>query len=250
MESLLFGPADPRDSNTDSASAREAQQHLSGCAVCQSVAEKYRKADELLRVLKPGNKSSLGGGHANATVPGTGKRGPDCPDEQTWLSWAAGLLTDEEAAGYVAHAAACDRCALSLREAMEDLAYDMTPEEQKALAQLPTALPEWQREMATKLAAQQRGQRSDDVVLEETKETEIPEEAQRPEISRPNLQPRHNPAFSWWPGLAWAAAPPAVAIIAVAVGWLVWLKTREPDVNQLLAEAYTEQRTIELRMPG
>lgn len=244
MASLLFGPADPRDSDTGSASAREAQQHLSGCTVCQSVAEKYRKADEMLRAL------SASAGNANAAVRVAGKRGSDCPDEQTWLSWAAGLLTDEEAAGYVAHAAACSWCAPLLREAMEDLAYNVTPEEQQALAKLPTASPEWQREMAMKLAAQQQSVASADAAQNKGNQAEIPEETPQPEISLKVPHSRPKPAFSWWPKPVWVTALPAVAIIAVAVGWLAWLKTREPDVNALLAQAATEQRQFEMRFPG
>ena len=244
MDLLLFGPADPRDGNVGSASAREAQQHLSGCAVCQSVAEKYRKADEILRALRSGNEGSSGqdqgpAGSSKEASQGAknagkidgkfaareaGRLDPDCLAEEIWLSLAAGLLTDEEAAGHVAHAASCKRCSALLKEAMEDLAYDMTAEEQKALTQLPTASPEWQRQMAMKLVAQQREQK--------------------------DPQPDPKPPFRWWPKLAWATALPAVAIIAVALAWLVWVKTREPDVNVLLAQAYTEQRTIELRMPG
>src|ERR1041385_1280038 len=110
MELLLFGPVDPGSSDAGSASALEAQQHLSGCAVCQSVAEKYRKADELLRSLerKKGSDSKSGG----PARPGT-----ECPTEDVWLSWAAGLLSDKEAADYVAHAATCNRCSALLKEA-------------------------------------------------------------------------------------------------------------------------------------
>src|SRR5690349_8113236 len=115
MELLLFGQADPRESNAGSASAREAQQHLSGCAVCQSVAERYRKAEKMLGALEAGNRRSSG---QNRSIR---QRTADCPADRIWLSWAAGLLPNEEAATYVAHAAACSRCASLLREAMEDL---------------------------------------------------------------------------------------------------------------------------------
>jgi CHAT domain-containing protein len=240
MELLLFGPDDPRDRNVDSASAREAQQHLSGCAVCQSVAEKYRKADEMLGALEAGNRRSSG---QNS---GIRQRTADCPADEIWLSWAAGLLTDEEAATCVAHAAACSRCASLLREAMEDLAYNPTAEEQQVLAQLPTASPEWQRAMAMKLVYQQSLVLGD---ANQKKET-MPEEEPPGQILKKAPVPEQKPTIRWWPKLAWATALPAVAVIAVAVGWLVWLKTREPDVNTLLAQAYTEHRTIELRMRG
>ncbi|HKV92288.1 MAG TPA: CHAT domain-containing protein [Candidatus Angelobacter sp.] len=242
MELLLFGPADPRDSKADSASAREAQQHLSECAVCQSVAEKYRKADELLRALR------ADAGNSNATASGAVKRGPDCPDEQTWLSWAAGLLTDEEAAGYVAHAASCSWCAPLLREAMEDLSYDVTPEEQQALAQLPTASPEWQREMARKLAAQSTVvERTTAANAASIAETPVANAAEKEEErSTPKGSPATKPkkaGFRWSPKLTWAGA--GLAMLAVAT----WF-TIGPVVNQLLIQTYADRRPFELRMSG
>src|SRR6267378_7563084 len=137
-----------------------------------------------------------------------------------------------------------------LKEAMEDLAYNVTAEEQKALSEPPTASAEWQRKMALSLAAQQRNEVSGNAALKKAKQSEIPKEDQQPEVSRKDPQLNPKPAFSWWHKLAWPTVLPAVAIIAIAVGWLVWLNTREPDVNALLAQAYTEQRTIKLRLPG
>ena len=56
LQLLLFGATDSETSIADSAAAQEAQQHLSGCAVCQQVAQKYTNADSLLRGLISGNK--------------------------------------------------------------------------------------------------------------------------------------------------------------------------------------------------
>jgi CHAT domain-containing protein/tetratricopeptide (TPR) repeat protein len=38
--------------------------------------------------------------------------------------------------------------------------------------------------------------------------------------------------------------------VVVVAAWIAWVKTREPDVNELLAQASMKQRTSELRMPG
>lgn len=215
LDLLLLNPADSRDSNAPGALPPEAQQHLNGCEYCQSVADKCRNAEEALRNLRSWGRTSGGG---KALVPG-----PECPREDTWSTLAAGLMNDEEAGPFITHAATCGWCGPRLKEAMHDLAQDITVEEQEALAKLPSASPGWQRAMARGLAAQQK---------------------------QKDPQPDPKPPFRWWPKLVWATALPAVAIIAVGVGWLAWLKTREPDVNALLAQAYTEQRTIELRMPG
>jgi CHAT domain-containing protein/tetratricopeptide (TPR) repeat protein len=241
MELLLFGPADPRNGDTGDASA-----HLSGCALCQSVAEKYRKADEILRNVGPRNKGQVNQNQSSA--------GPDCPEEDVWLSWAAGLLTDEEAVGYVAHAAACNWCAPLLKEAMEDLAFNITAEEHKALDQLPSASPEWQHQLAMRLAAQQGSTATADVVSRRASSASTDPSGVVPVSKAPEQEQRAATRLKlkslgrrWWPKLVWAAA---AAAVLVAACWFTWLKTREPDANQLLAEVYTEHRTIELRIPG
>jgi CHAT domain-containing protein len=254
MESLLFGPADPRDSNA-AASAREAQLHLSGCAVCQSVAETYRKADEGLRVLLSEDRMSSG---RKPPV-----RTPECPDEEVWLSLAAGLLPDQQAANHVFHAAGCDWCSPRLKEAMQDLAYSPTKEEEEALAKLPTASAAWQRDLGEKLAkmsAAERAGADQAAAIESAASESTTTESSGSKISsdlKPAVRssPLQKPAVAtpkplrlvWWPKLAWSLA--AVAVLAMA-GWFVWVKTRPPDVNELLAQAYTQHRTIELRMPG
>ena len=240
VESLLFG-ATGSTTVFAAAAEQEAQQHLSGCAVCQSVAEKYTNADSMLRGLILGNK-----GPRNADVgdeftgnKGTSdgpKRATDCPAEQVWPNLAAGLIKEEEAARYVAHAAQCDWCGPLLKESMEDLALDTTAEEQEALEQLPSASPGWQREMAKKMATASGSADAPTV-----------EKVEKPAKSKDPAQSKEKTGFVWWPKLVWAGAGLAVVIVAVFVGIRL---TREPDVNQLLAQAYTEQRTIELRFPG
>jgi len=227
LELLLFGAADSINREAIGAPAPEAQQHLSGCAVCQAVVERYRNAENALTNLEPGN---------NATNRGQAPtRQHDCPAEATWLSLAAGLLDEDETARHVAHAATCDWCGPLLKEAMQDLAQHVTQEEQEALAQLPTGSADWQREMAKKLAGRSRSRYT------ATETATVPAE-KKEEIA----QQKPRAAFQWWPRLAWAVA--VVALVPVA--WFVWLKTRAPDVNQLLAQAYTERRSMELRIAG
>jgi CHAT domain-containing protein/tetratricopeptide (TPR) repeat protein len=258
FELLLFAAG---DSNTDAGGtlALEAQQHLRGCADCQSMAEKYRKSEEKLRNLKSWLHASRRRATSGDRAP---VRRPDCPDEQIWLSLSAGLLSDSECALCASHAARCDWCGPLLKEAMQDLAQDTTGEEQETLAQLPTASLDWQREMATKLASRSivpspaeratagtaNAARAPGVATPDADSAE--DESSRATLKPPSETKLKQTGFSWWPKLAWATALPAVAIVVVAVGWLVWLKTRVPDVNALLAQAYTEQRTIELRIQG
>src|SRR5579864_6926299 len=143
LQSLLFRATESSTTIADSAAAQEAQQHLSGCAVCQSLAKKYTNADSLLRGLILGNKGSRsdlsGNESGNKGASDRPKRGKDCPAEQTWPNLAAGLIREDEAARYVSHAAQCDWCGPLLKESMEDLAQDATAEEQEALDKLPSA---------------------------------------------------------------------------------------------------------------
>src|SRR5579859_5392780 len=193
LQSLLFGATDSKTTIADSAAAQEAQQHLSGCAVCQLVAKKYTKADSLLRGLSSGNKGlrnlevgdKLSGDQGRPEGP---KRGRDCPADETWLNLAAGLISDEEAARYVAHAAQCDWCGPLLKESMEDLAQDATADEQEALEKLPSASPDWQRTMAKKMAAA-----SGDANPTELAEVETPAEGEKPDKSNEKV------GFGWWP---------------------------------------------------
>lgn len=223
LQSLLFGADDSKD-NAGGGAAPEAQQHLSGCAVCQSVADKYRNVDSALKGLRTDDKRAL---KASA-------RGTDCPPEQTWPNLAAGLIREDQAVRYVSHAAQCDWCGPLLKESMEELVQPVTAEEQEALDKLPSASPGWQRAMARELAAASRNPDVPPVEVETTarhKESGSKEKA----------------GFGWWPRLVWVGSGLGVVLVAVLVGVKL---TREPDVNALLAQAYTEQRTIVLRMPG
>jgi tetratricopeptide (TPR) repeat protein len=251
FEQLLFETADSKG-NANRASAQQAQQHLSGCAVCQSVAEKLNKIDSALRAL---------GANQGSSRPPT--RGSECPAEDAWVRLAAGVMTQEEMGPYVTHAAQCDWCGPLLKQAMEDLTQAATAEEQDALQKLPSASPDWQREMAIKLAQASRkaaesstkalsgvssGAASPASIDARSADSSGAGSAASSDVRRKTGAPSEAKAgFSWWPKLVWACA--GLAVVAVAV-WLGIRLTREPDVNQLLAQAYTEQRTIELRMPG
>jgi CHAT domain-containing protein len=246
LQSLLFRATDATTIIADSAAAQEAQQHLGGCAVCQQVAQKYTNANSLLRGLILGNKglrNDLSGNESgNKGTSNRPKRGKDCPGQETWPNLAAGLINEEEATFYVSHAAQCDWCGPLLKESMEDLAQPVTEEEHEALEKLPSAFPGWQRAMAKKMASA-----SGDADTETVAKAEKPARNKKAEKPARNKEDKEKSGSVWWPKLVWASAGLAVVIVAVLVGIRL---TREPDVNALLAQAYTEQRTIELRMPG
>jgi len=63
----------------------------------------------------------------------------------------------------------------------------------------------------------------------------------------------HKRSASWWQAL-FSGPRPALAVAVLAVvgvsGWLGLRALRAPSAEQLLAQAYTEHRTLEMRIPG
>jgi CHAT domain-containing protein/tetratricopeptide (TPR) repeat protein len=121
---------------------------------------------------------------------------------------------------------------------MEDMSQDVAPQEEALLAKLPSASPEWQREMGKKISAHILGLDADPLIAEETVAAVAP-----------NLGKRKNKEIRihWWPRLAWVSLGSALVISVVS---FLWLKANGPDVNQLLAQAYTDHRTLEIRIPA
>ena len=180
------------------------EQHLADCPSCRSrVLEFQRTRFALLPDPKVNTVSSS-----------------NCPCEEDLRNLAAGLCSGPLSAELTTHAAACGRCGPLLREYQEDFSDDVTPEEQTALAQLPSASPEWQQQKAR----------------------EMLKPAWTP--APPSPSPRR--IFSW----KWVMVPalPAVALIAVGI-W--YLQPESPEkAEKWMAQAYTEQRPFEMRWPG
>ncbi len=172
----------------------------------------HELAMEQIALLKP---------NARAT------KGPTCPPGDVWLDIAAGFA-NQDSGKYLDHAAECDHCGPFLREVKEDFADDLTPEEALHVASLPSANIDWQRRLAQSLGS--------------TPEHTTPE----PENSTRLTPAWHGKRFSWkLPVLALAAT--ALTVIAVLIGVRL---LREASVDQLLATAYTERRTMEVRFSG
>ena len=121
------------------------------------------------------------------------------------------------------HAAQCGHCGPLLRSAAATLSDDATPNEEQLLANLGSARSAWQKDMA--------------------------------EMLRGNSQGREPGArrISWWRGIfSWRRpAFAVVALAAVVLASLLGLRAlRPPSAQQLLAQAYTEHRTLEVRISG
>jgi CHAT domain-containing protein len=103
---------------------------------------------------------------------------------------------------------------------------EATPDEETWLASLRSASPEWRKNMAEILR----------------------DDARAGDIGREKRE-----AAQWWQTLlCWPRPAFALAGIAVAViaGWLGVRVLHPSSAEQLLAQAYTERRTLEVRIPG
>lgn len=144
------------------------------------------------------------------------------PDDE-WIKVAAGLLPEGEIRNRLNHAAQCGHCGPLLKEAAATLSSEVTSNEEELLASLESARPGWQRTMASTL------------------QSNISDKQLRAERT-PWLQ-----RFSWHSRLGFAVL--AMAFVLVTV-WGSLRLIRPPSAEQLLANAYTEHRTLEIRIRG
>jgi len=141
-----------------------------------------------------------------------------CPHaEDDWISLAAGLLPSAKAQAMSRHAASCDTCAEQLREALDILHSTPSADDARFLAELERRAAANRGELASRLAGLSR---------------------ERP------ARGRH---FGW--PIAWKFAGVCLAVLAVALGLRYWLNpARSADMR--IAEAYRDNRIIEMRFPG
>ena len=174
---------------------------------------------------------------------------PECMGDAGWLEVAAGLLPPAQARERMRHAAQCGHCGPLLKNAAEALVEETAPGEEEWLAALPSAQPEWRKNMAQRL--------QDNCEVRDDREgaVELNDEIRAKE---PGRQPgtrasKKESALPWWQGIfAWPRPAFGFAgiLVAVASGWLGWWALHPVTAQQLLARAYTEHRTLEVRIPG
>ena len=143
---------------------------------------------------------------------------PECPSDDALRQLAAGLTPDALATKLTQHIATCDHCGPLLRAFTEDFSDDFSPEEQVVLNNLRSSAVAWQKNTAREMLKRA--------------------------IPSP---PSPRPIFAWkWIMIPATAA--ACSVIAVSI-WYTQRDTPE-KVEALMAQAYTEQRTMEMRWPG
>jgi hypothetical protein len=142
-------------------------------------------------------------------------RHPGCPEETALQELAAGICPPETAGATAQHASRCDFCGPLLSRYLKEFSDDLSPEDAAILKELESSKPGWQR----KFIREQVGSGQD--------------KRERSFFGR------------FWPALA--AATAALAVTAAVV--LPTLMSSDlKKAQQLVADAYGEKRTIEMRL--
>jgi len=189
--------------------------HLAACPTCREQFEGLALLERQLKSVRPA-KSAL--------------RQGDCLDPAMWRAIAAGLTPPDRALGYVEHASRCDHCGPLLHGAiaeLTDLNWEITEAERKQIATLESARAEWQQRLAQRIAG----------------------------TPHPGPDRESTPWWQRWLAVPRLAMAGAALLAVVGVGsWVVVHRndnqTQPAAATQLLARAYTEKRTLELRMAG
>lgn len=187
----------------------ENQSHVENCRQCRELLEDCQAISVKLAKL--------------AAVPIGAGNGMNCPDPRVWLDVAAGNLSSDESLKYVQHATDCPGCGPKLRTATRLFADELTLEEEKAISSLPSSSPKAQRKLAEKLT--------------QSSPSPMPEPALK-----------HKRFFGWPLSFSLAGAAAVAAIVFFTLPVLI-SRNSLSETQKLLAEAYTQNRQIEMRIP-
>lgn len=149
--------------------------------------------------------------------------GANCSDESEWAKVAAGLAGEIEARERLKHAAQCGHCGPLLKAASKRLSDETSTREEALLADLRSGRPEWQAQMAQAL--------------------------RRASEDSPTIET----APSFWGSLFSWPRPAFAALALVVLAAAVWIGVRwqhPAAAEELIAQAYTERRTIDVRIRG
>jgi CHAT domain-containing protein/cytochrome c-type biogenesis protein CcmH/NrfG len=219
-EILRFAP-DWKDKPVANRGDDNALLHLKTCEICQTRVGAEKAAMDRLVQLKPRSIQT---------------RSSQCPPDDIWIEIAAGTMS-QDLDDYSTHAAQCDHCGPLLTQAFADFAAELTPEEEAQIAALASSSDEWQRSLAGRMSR---------LVTEEPVEQST--------VSAKQLLRAQRSANRW---MHWTFAPTAFAVILIAAV-VLWRSERLssspqsdlPSANKLLAQSYSEQRTLAFRFPA
>lgn len=212
IERLLeIHPAEAVHSD-DADSLEQSRQHLACCETCKQLVSMQGDFAKDLSNLKFVRET---------------QSSKDCPREKEIVELAAGILQPTRSKELLDHVTSCDFCGPILRRAVEDFDEHISSEESTLLAGLQSGNKSWQGNLAARLTG--------------TTSSSASSQSPRP------ISGGVSTNFLGWS--RWLLAGTAVILVAISSWWL--LRDRElRHVNSLIAQAYTERRTIELRLPG
>src|ERR1019366_4890344 len=194
--------------------AADVPPHLAACPTCREQIEGLALLDRQLdRQLK------------NMTPAESTLRQGDCPGPGVWREIAGGLTPTDETLAYIEHASRCDYCGPLLGAAVAELTGlngEITEAERNHIAALESARAEWQQRLAQRITG------------------------------TPHSGPDRRRGWLAVPRLAMAGAS-LLAVVGVGSWVVVHLndnRNQPAAADQLLARAYTEKRTLELRIAG
>lgn len=209
MESLLGA----RDEGEQFDLVQESRIHLASCQECQKLLSMHKHFDQALRRLKEGTQEHVA---------------IDCPSERALRELAAGISNDAETENLLSHVSQCAHCGPVFRQAVESFRVEVTPDESSTIRSLKSSAPEWQKEMANRLAAE--GSKS------------------MPAFPRAIFPSHQTTPFST---VRWLYALAAIMLIVLLTigGREIWL-SRPSYTEGLLAQAYSDRRNMEVRISG
>jgi tetratricopeptide (TPR) repeat protein len=158
-----------------------------------------------------------------------------CPDPATWRDIIGSLTPHEQILVHIEHASGCDYCGSLLHQAVAELTslnHSLSDEERSSIASLKSADQQWQQRLAQHIAG------SVDF---------------KPE---PKRSRGWSGRWSQWIALPQLAIAGGVVLaiivsaIIVSASWVVSHRNQSAGVEKLIARAYTETRTFELRIAG
>lgn len=205
--------------NIPALNAVDAHPHFAVCASCRQQFDDLSSLDRQL-------DRQLGRQLTNMRPTESVLRRADCPGAEVWREISGGVTSPDETLAHVEHASRCDHCGPLLRASVGEfinLNGEMTEAERGYIATLGSAQAEWQQRLARRITG------------------------------TPRTQPGRESA-PW--GQRWLSVPriamagAALLAVVVAGSWVAVHRDQPAAANKLLARAYTEKRTLELRIAG
>ena len=206
--------AGPSQQSHDAALTK-ALRHLEVCDVCRRVARLNQAATRTLNQLQ---------------TPDLATPRADCPSASEWPLVVAGQVESEKAREYLRHAADCDHCGTLIRQATADSDDEFTTHQEEMISQLKSSDPAWQKRFARELAAKSQVQ--------------VGPASRGPAKV---LRGRWMSFRKWQP---WVLGAAAAIVVSVMLFPLVSKYYSQKTPDKLLAQAYGEQRNLELRFAG